>query len=133
MLNSVLNMPQVPNMLKFWIWQSSHTQRSVYAKIYLARVLDISWVLNMPGFWIWQGVLKFQELHRVLNMSQYGWICLDRTWICLSVSEFIIKFRGLKMSRFWICLIQYIARVYSTVNEYLLRDGRMQNLDINPR
>ena len=37
-------------------------------------------------------ILKMQELHRVLNMSQYGWICLNRLWIWIwvNMSEFII-------------------------------------------
>ena len=28
-------------------------------------------------------VLNMQELHRVLNMLQYGWICLNKVWIWL--------------------------------------------------
>ena len=35
-------------------------------------------------------VLNRQELHRILNMSQYGFIYLNRTWICLVMSEFTI-------------------------------------------
>ena len=35
-------------------------------------------------------ILNMQELYRVLNMSQHGWICLNRTWICLNMSEFTI-------------------------------------------
>ena len=56
-------------------------------------------ILNMPeyaltDFWIWicqnsgyVRVLNMQELHRALNMPQYGWICLNRMWICLDMSE----------------------------------------------
>ena len=43
-------------------------------------------------------VLNMQELHRVLNKSQYGLICLNRTWICLNMSEFIIINWVLNMS-----------------------------------
>ena len=102
---------KVLNIAKFWIWQGSQyasvTQRSEYFRIYLDRVLKLSWVLNMPGFWIWQ-VLNIQNLYRVLNMSQYGWIYLNRKWICLNMSEFSIT------DRFWISIIPDIARGHST-------------------
>ena len=39
-----------------------------------------------------------QELHGVINMPQYGSICLDRTWICLNMSEFMIMDKVLNMS-----------------------------------
>ena len=42
-------------------------------------------------------VLNMQELHRVLNMPQYGWIYLSRTWICLNMSGFTIMNRFLNM------------------------------------
>ena len=51
-----------------------------------------------------------QELHRVLNMPQYGWIYLNRTWICLNMSGFTI--------------IEFTLQVH----EYLLRDGHIQKL-----
>ena len=41
-------------------------------------------------------VLNMQELHRVLNMPQYGWLCLNRTWIC-HMSKFMITNRVLNM------------------------------------
>ena len=98
-INRIPNMPWVLNMSKFGRWQSSE----------YGRVLDM-WVLhsvlNMPEyalkeFWIYLGfyicqdskywrVLNMQELHRALNMPQYGWICQNRTWICLNISEFTI-------------------------------------------
>ena len=40
-----------------------------------------------------------QELHRNLNMQQYGWICLNRTWICLIMYEFMIIDKVLNMYR----------------------------------
>ena len=80
---------KILNLTKFWIWQGSQygsvSQHSEYPEYSLFdRVLNISWVLNMPVFWIW-------KLGRVLNMSQYSWICLDWTWICLKMSEFMIN------------------------------------------
>ena len=84
---------KVLNMAKFWIWQDSQyvsiTQCSDYARKCLDRVLNISWVLNMPGFQIWQGS-EHAKLHRVLNMPPYGWICQNRTLICLNMSAFTI-------------------------------------------
>ena len=66
-------------------------------------------ILNMAGFsicerymafWIcqnmpWQSskyvrILNIQELHRVLDMSQYRWLCLNGTWICLNMYKFSI-------------------------------------------
>ena len=57
-------------------WQGSQyasiTQHYEYARICLDIVLNISWVLNMPGS-EHKRVLKMQELHRVLNMSNISW------------------------------------------------------------
>ena len=90
-------MPILPG---FWLWQGSQnahvTQCSGYARICLDRVLNISWVLNMLRFWNCR-VLTRQMLHRVLNMPQYGWICLNRMWICLNMSGFMIIDRVLNM------------------------------------
>ena len=44
--------------------------------------------------------MNMQELRRVLNIPQYGWICLNRMWICLNMSK-------LAIIKFWVCLIQY--------------------------
>ena len=44
-INKILNMPRVPKMPKFWLWQSSEYGR----------------VLNMP------------MLHSVLNIPEYAW------------------------------------------------------------
>ena len=98
-------MPGLKSMSKFWIWQSSAYGR-VFNMRALHSILDISEVLNMPGFWIW--------LHKVLNMPQYGWIYLNKTWICLNMSEFTIINRFLNM-------------VTVRVNGYLLTDRCMQN------
>ena len=105
-----LNMHRVLNMLKFWIWQGSQyasvTQPSEYARICLDRVLNISRVLDIPGFWIRHNITQnykelhriTQELHRILNMPQCAWICLNfRQW-----------------TAFWICIIQYIGLGQST-------------------
>ena len=111
----------VLNMPKFWIWQVSQyasvTQRSEYVRICLDRVLNISWVLNMPELWIWQGF----EYARVPQGSRHApnrWICQRRTWICLNMSEFLIIDRVLNTQR----------EVVLQVNEYLLRDRRIQDL-----
>ena len=104
-ISRILNMPGLESMSKFWIWQSSAYGR-VFNMRALHSILDISEVLNMPGFWIW--------LHKVLNMPQYGWIYLNKTWICLNMSEFTIINRFLNM-------------VTLRVNGYLLTDRRMQN------
>ena len=104
-ISRTLNMPGLESMSKFWIWQSSAYGR-VFNMRALHSILDISEVLNMPGFWIW--------LHKVLNMPQYGWIYLNKTWICLNMSEFTIINRFLNM-------------ITLRVNGYLLTDRRMQN------
>ena len=75
---------------------ASVTQHSEYARVCLDRVLNINWVLYMLGYKLgsiyaeYCRVLNMQELHRLLNMPQYGWICLNRAWVCLNVSEFSI-------------------------------------------
>ena len=46
------------------------TQPTDYVRICFDRVLNISWVLNMLRFC--GRVLNMQELHRLLNMLQYG-------------------------------------------------------------
>ena len=48
-------------------------------------------ILNMAKFWI------SQELHRVLNMLQYFWMCLNKAWIYLNMSAFTITDRVLNM------------------------------------
>ena len=73
------------------------SQRSEYARICLDRVLNISQVL------IWQyceygRVLNMQELHKVLNMPQYGLIYLNRMWVSLNMSEFTMIDRVLSIS-----------------------------------
>ena len=89
-------MQALHSLLKQVFQDASVTQPTEYARKCLDRVLNISWVLNMPGFWIWK-VLNMQELHRVLNKPQYDRIRLNRTWICLNMSEFSIIDRVLNM------------------------------------
>ena len=65
-----------------------------------------------------------QELHRVVNMPQYGWICLNMTWTCLNMSEFrIIRFLN-KYHTIHDTCIQ--CKVNLQVNEYLLRGRCIQ-------
>ena len=89
------------NMPKFWIWQRSESGSVLNMQAFhsvpnmpeyplLDRVLHISRVLNIPVF-------RIGKLRRVLNMPQYGWIHLNRTWICLKMSEFTIINRLLNM------------------------------------
>ena len=94
-------------MPKFWTWQDSQyaslAQRSDYKTIFLDRILSITWVLNVPVFWIWQcfeygRVVNLDDLPRVLNVPQYDWICLNRSWICLIMSKFTIIDRVLNIS-----------------------------------
>ena len=40
-------------------------------------------------------------------MLQYCWICQNRSWICLNMSEFTII-------GFWVCILQYIVRGHSS-------------------
>ena len=70
----------------------STTQHSEYARICVSRVLNISWVLNVPEFRIWQGS-EYVKLYGVLNTPQ----CLNRTWICLNISEITIIDRALNI------------------------------------
>ena len=97
-LNRMLNMLRVLNMPKygkflnmagfpicerytaFWICQNMPSQSFEY-------------ILGSK----YARVLNMQELHRVLNMPQYSWICLNRTWICLNMCEFAIIDRVLNM------------------------------------
>ena len=71
-----LNMPQVLNMLGFWIYQSSK-----YAS-----------VINIPGFWIclWFWMCQASEYDRVTQDSKYVWICLipEYPWECLTMLEY---------------------------------------------
>ena len=78
----------------FWIcqnmtWQSSeYTLGSKHARI-----------LNMAGFWI------CKSYNRFLNITQYGWIFLNRTWIylvyILTYSEGCVTFEYKLMSTYW--------------------------------
>ena len=101
-INRILNMPRLLNIPNFQIWQgfqyASVTKHSENARICLDRVLNISWVLDARIKDSEYGrVLNMQELHRVLDMSQYGCVRVNRTWICLNMSEFKIIDRVLNM------------------------------------
>ena len=71
-------------MAKFWIRQGSQyasvTQRFEYARIYLDRVL---YILGSK----YAKILNMQELHRIVNMPQYGWNVLigrEYAWLYLN-------------------------------------------------
>ena len=70
--------------LRFWI-----CQRYEYSGVLNTPELWICWgselllVLNMSGSWIYH---KFKYV-RVRQVSQYAWICLNNSWICLFMPE----------------------------------------------
>ena len=69
----------------------------VYLFSYIDRVLSRRRDAIMEGFWIFQDskyakFLHMRELHKVLNMYEYGWV--------------ISEFNALTMSGFWMCLIK---------------------------
>ena len=81
------------------------------AKFEYGRVLNIQMlhsILNMPEYasliskYIsgakYARIRYMQELHRVLKKLQYGWLCLNRTRICLNMSDFTIIDRVLNIS-----------------------------------
>ena len=83
-----LNMPKHPwkwlNKL-FWLCQGPE-----YAWIILHDWQKMPRTLNKPLFWIWHVRIG---LHRVLNMSYQGSICLNNARVCLNMAEYC-----------WICL-----------------------------
>ena len=96
MFEEVVNMHEVLNIPGFWISQGSeYTRVWIYQGSEYARVLNIIgfWifqgseyarVLNRPGFWIYQGF----EYTGVTQTSDCAWISLDKSWICLIMSEY---------------------------------------------
>ena len=66
---------KILKMAMFWISQNLSWQSSEYISEYISE---------------YAAILSMQELPRVLNMPQYDWICLNRMWICLNMSEFTI-------------------------------------------
>ena len=92
-----MNIPLVINIPKFWICQdaqyASVTQRLEYTLTEFWIYLEFSICQDSE----YGRVLNEQELHRVLNMPWYIWICLSMTWICLIMSEFSIICRVLDM------------------------------------
>ena len=94
---------KILNMIEFWILQGSQyasvKQRSECARLYMFWQ---SYIRIYIGFLICQDseygrVLNMQELYRFLDIPQNGWICLNRTWICLNMSEFTIIDKHLSM------------------------------------
>ena len=102
-------------MAKFWIWQGPQC----YTVFWICQ--NMSWVSYECIFGSKYGrILTMQELRRVLNMSQCGWISINRTWIYLSMSEFMIIARVLN--------VHHNNRMRSLqINEYLLGDRCIQN------
>ena len=91
-INRILNMPGVLDMSKLWIGQGSK-----YGKVLIMQVLHS--VLNIPEYEYPRICLnRALNVSRVLNMSQYGWKCLNRTWIWRNMSEFTIIDRVLNIS-----------------------------------
>ena len=100
MFEEVVNMHEVLNIPGFWISQGSeYTRVWIYQGSEYARVLNIIgfWifqgseyarVLNRPGFWIYQGF----EYTGVTQTSDCAWISLDKSWICLIMSEYARMF-----------------------------------------
>ena len=78
---------KILNLTKFWIWQgfqyASVPQRSEYARIFLAW--QSSECISGSNY---ASILNMKQLHRVLNMPQYGWIVWigrEYAWRCLNV------------------------------------------------
>ena len=101
--------PKILNMAKFWIWQGSQyasvTQCSEYARICLAWQSS-KYISDFE----YTSVLNLKQVHRVLNLPEHGWLCLNWTWIRLKMSEFTI--------------INSTLNIWHTIHsaEYLLRD-----------
>ena len=80
-----LTLPKYPwkwlNKL-FWLCQSSKYTFSSYM---FGRCLKMPPVLNKSGFWriLNMARLYMQGLHRVPNLLDYDFICLNNAWICL--------------------------------------------------
>ena len=87
---------------EFWIWQSSEYCRVLnmqalhsnlnmpdYTLISLDSILNTR-ILTMARFWI-------SKKNRIQNILQYDWKCLNRKWICLTMSRFTIIDRILNM------------------------------------
>ena len=93
----VMNMPLVQNVPGFWTNQGSE----------YIKVLNTRLVLNLPGFWIRVRVLNISGLHRVLNMSEYSWLCLaEYAWICLNMPKSA-----------WMAFVLYFSIVISCLLE----------------
>ena len=84
MSNRVLNMPQILNMLAFWIY----------------RCFEYTSVVNIPEFWIcflfwlcqvsgYTTVLNMPGLHRVLDMLEYAWVISRHAWLCPNEPKFV--------------------------------------------
>ena len=104
--------PVCKRYIVFWICQNmpadlvTFTEEICNGKLHFC----VQWICQDSEY---GRVLNMQELHGVLNMPQYDWICPSRTWICLDTSEFTITDRVLNM---------YYTIHSTSVNEYLLID-----------
>ena len=71
------------------------------------RVLNMPRVLNMSG--LWTSIYQGSEYARFTRGSEYAWISLNNSWICLILSECI----GL-----WICQGSVYTRVLNMPGFY---------------
>ena len=105
---------KILNMAKFWIWQGSqYVSISLHSE---CATICLAWRSSeyITGS-EYASILNMKQLHRALNMPQYGSIYLNWTWICQKMSEFtmikrflniyytILSARSLKnlMSTYW--------------------------------
>ena len=87
---SGLKYAKLLNVAKFWIWKGSQyasvTQRAGECFDKVLKISWVAWILNVPLLWICRSCAGFWAL----NMPQYDWTCLNRTWTCLNMFEFTI-------------------------------------------
>ena len=72
--------------------------------------------------------MNMQKLHRALNMPQFNWKCLNRTWICLNMSEFTITDKVLNMSHTMYIVVRSLYKLKSTyweISEPCQRSNKM--------
>ena len=68
----------------FWLCQGSEYAWSSYM---FDRLLKMPRVLNVTGFWILHNYIC--KSYTVLNMSEYGLICLNNAWIYLNAPQYV--------------------------------------------
>ena len=122
-------MCEVLNMSGFWVFQACKYGRVLNFQGYTGftyfckydRVLNVHGDAVMKWFWIFQDLniyakfLHMQALHRVLNMSGYGWIMPEETFLIVE--------------GFWICLVK-VWQVYefASVSKYARTWNKIVNM-----